>query len=119
MPAPPVLARMIFVLTRDADAHGVDEGVGGVGGGECHLPRNVRYADAVAVTADACDDTLKEVAVAGALFQWAKEEGVEQGDGSRAHAEYVTNNAADARRRALVWLDGGRVVVGFHFHDDG
>ena len=95
-----------LVLTRDADAHGVDEGVGGVGGRECHLPRNVRDADAVAVAADACDDALKEVAVAGALLQWAKEQGIEEGDGPRAHAEYVTNDAADARRRALVWLDG-------------
>lgn len=39
-------------------------------------------------------------------------------DGTGAHGEDVAQDAADARCRALVGLDIGRVVVAFHLEDD-
>ena len=54
-----------------------------------------------------------------AFVQWAEEEGVEEGDGAGTHAEDVADDAADAGGRALVRLDGGGVVMGLDFHDDG
>ena len=46
-----------------------------------------------------------------ASVERAEEEGVEHGEGARAHREDVAQDAADAGRRALVGLDRRRVVV--------
>ena len=47
----------------------------------------------------------------------AEAQRVEVGDRPRAHREHVAHDAADARRRALVGLDVGRVVVALHLED--
>ncbi len=49
----------------------------------------------------------------------AEAQRVEVGDGARAHGKDVAHDAADAGRRALVWLDVGGVVVAFHLENDG
>ncbi len=41
----------------------------------------------------------------------AEEEGVKTGDRPRSHGEHIAQDAADPRRRALVGLDEGGVVV--------
>ena len=48
----------------------------------------------------------------------AEAQRVEAGDRPRAHGEDVAQDAADARRRALVGLDERRVVVRLHLEDD-
>ncbi len=47
----------------------------------------------------------------------AEPQGVQIGDGSGAHGEDVTHDAADAGRGSLVGLDVARVVVAFHFEN--
>ncbi len=106
------------VVAQEADAHGVDEGVFAVGVVEEDLAADVGDAEAVAVAADAGDDALEEVAVLGPAGR-AEAEGVQEGDGPRAHGEDVADDAADARRRSLVGLDCGGVVVGLDLHGDG
>ena len=49
----------------------------------------------------------------------AKAQGVEVGDGPRAHGEHVAHDAADAGRGALVGLDVARVVVALHLEHHG
>src|SRR5919201_3097975 len=43
--------------------------------------------------------------------EWSKTERVQDRDGAGAHGEDVAEDSADARRRALIGLDGARVVV--------
>src|SRR6476469_9520744 len=45
--------------------------------------------------------------------------GVEVGDWPRTHCKDVPEDTADARRRTLVGLDVGRVVVALHLEDGG
>ena len=47
----------------------------------------------------------------------AEAQKVERGDGPCAHGEDVAQNAADARRRALIGLDERGVVVALHLED--
>ena len=101
-----------------ADAHGVDERVAGVAWGEVHLAAHVGDADTVAVAGYAGYYALEQVLAPG-FGERAEAEGVEQGDGTRAHGEYVSDYAADAGGRAFVGFYGGGVVVGLDFHDDG
>ncbi len=77
---------------------------------EDELAADRRDADAVAVAADAADDAVDEVA-GPRVGRVAEPEGVEDGDRPGAHREDVAEDAADAGRRALVRLDGARVVV--------
>ncbi len=49
----------------------------------------------------------------------AEAQGVQQGDGPRAHGEDVAHDAADAGRRALIGLDVAGVVVALHLEDAG
>ena len=84
---------------------------------EVDLARHGRNANAVAVVRDAGDDVLEQIAVAG-IVEGAEAEGVEVGDGARAHREDVAQDAADAGRRALKRLDGAGVVVRFDLEDD-
>ena len=106
-----------LVAARDADAHGVDQRVAGVGVLEEDLAADGRDAEAVAVAADAGDDAVEEVAVAR-VVERPEAQRVEEGDRARAHREDVAHDAADAGRRALVGLDRGRVVVRLDLHDD-
>ena len=105
-------------VRQQANAHRINEGVAAVGGGEHRLASHVRHADAVAVAGDAGDDTLEEVAVARGV-QRAEAQRVQERDGARAHREDVADDAADARRGALVRLDGRWVVVRLDLEDDG
>src|SRR5207248_664825 len=43
---------------------------------------------------------------------------IHQCDGARPHGEDIADDAADAGRRALVWLDGGRVIVALDTNGD-
>ena len=106
-------------LTREPagampEAHGVDEGVAGVGGGEGDFAADGGDAEAVAVAADAGDDAFEEALVAG-LVEGAEAEGVEEGDGAGAHGDDVADDAADAGGCALVGLDGAGVGCGIRF----
>ena len=102
---------------EQSDAHGVDERVAVVAGREDHLAAHVRHADAVAVARDSGDDALEQIAVAR-VVQGPEPQGVQEGNGPRAHGENVAHDAADPRRRALVGLDGGRVVVRLDLEDN-
>ena len=106
-----------LVGLREADAHGVDEDVVVVARVEVGLAADGRHAGAIAVAADAGDDAADEVARLGMIGR-AEAQRVEVGDGPRAHREHVAHDAADARRRALVGLDVGGVVVALHLEDD-
>ena len=107
-----------FVVLDEADAEGVDEGVAGVGVREGDFAADVGDADAVAVPGDAAYDAIEEVAVVG-VVEGAEAEGVEEGDGAGAHGEDVAHDAADAGGGSLEGFDGGGVVVGLDFEDDG
>ena len=99
-----------ILLLQDADAHRVDERVPGVARGEVHFSAERRHAHAVAVVADAADDTSEQIAVAR-LVEGAKPEAVEQRDGTRAHRKDVAEDAARAGRRPLVGFDGRWMVM--------
>ena len=49
----------------------------------------------------------------------AETQGVQGGDRAGAHGEDIAQDAADARRRSLIGLDEGGVVVALHLEDDG
>ena len=106
------------VLPHDADRHDVHEDVLVVGRVEKRHPADRRHADAVAVPPDAAHDAVHEVAHARSRGI-PEEERVEDRERARAHREDVAQDPADARGRALVGLDEGRVVVGLHLEDDG
>ena len=63
------------VGTDEADAHGVDQGVLGVGVSEAYFAADVGHADAVAVPGDAGDHAVEQIAVAG-VVQGAETEGI-------------------------------------------
>ena len=103
-------------LLDDADAHRVDEAVRPVRLVEIQLAADSRNADAVAVTTDARDDAVEKMALMR-LVERAEAKRIEQRDRSRAHREDVAQDAADARRRALVRLDRARMVVRLDLED--
>ena len=105
-----------LVGLRDADGHRVDEDVAVVGGVEIDLAADGRDADAIAVAADARDHAGDEVPRLGVIGP-AEAQRIQVGDRPRAHGEDVAQDAADARRRALIGLDVGRVVVALHLED--
>src|SRR5262249_8939407 len=75
-----------------------------------------RHPEGVAVAGDAGDHALDEMArlrVLGAT----EAQRVETRDRPRAHGEHIAQDAAYARRRALVGLDERRVVVRLHLED--
>ena len=106
------------VGVEQADAHGVDQRVLRVAVGEDDLAADVGDAQAVAVAGDAAHDALEQVPVPW-LGQRAEAQRVHQRDGTGAHGEDVPDDAADASGRALVGLDGRRVVVRLDLHRDG
>ena len=113
-------------MTRDPDAHGVDERVAGVAGVERDFAAHVRDADAVAIAGDAAHNPAEQVSVPGSCgriglvigVERAEAQAVEQRDRPRAHREDVADDAADSRGRSLVGLDRARVVVRLHLEDD-
>jgi hypothetical protein len=102
----------------DADRHRVDQGVAVVGGVEVDLSAHGRDADAVAVAADAADHAVDHL-LHPRRVRGAEAQGVEVGDGPRAHGEDIPQDAADPGGSAVVGFDPGRVVVGFHLEDGG
>ena len=111
-------ARDIPSARTDADAHHVDQRVARVGRVEGQLAAHGRYPDAVAVAADAAHDAVDESPRAPIVGP-AELERVEQRDWPRAHGDDVAQDAADAGRGALVWLDRARVVVRLDLEGDG
>ena len=107
-----------IVVAEESDAHRVDEGIFAVGVVEEDLAPDVGDAEAVAVAADAGDDPLQKMAVLR-LVGGPEAERVQESDGSRAHREDVADDAADARCRSLVGLDGRGVVVRLDLHGHG
>ena len=97
---------------EEADAHRVDEAVVLVRRVEDELAADGRDADAVAVVPDAGHGALDLPAPR------AEAEAVEQRDRPRTHCDDVAEDAADARRRSLERLDGGRVVVALDLERD-
>ena len=98
---------------QKADAHRVDERIGGVVAVERAFTADGGHADAVAVVRDP-GDGLPEVPV-----RRAEAETVEQRHRPRAHRHDVAEDAADAGGGALKRLDGGRVVVRLDLERDG
>jgi len=92
-------------------AHGVHQGVLGVGLVETDLAGHVGHADAVAVPGDAAHNAVEQVPVLR-VVQRAEPEGVEQGYGAGAHGQDVPDDAAHARGCSLQRLHGGRMVMG-------
>src|SRR5437667_512476 len=105
-----------LVGADESDAHRVDDRVVRVAVLEVDLASDRRDADAVAVGADARDHALE---VAARLRQRPEPQRVEEGDGTRAHGDDVTDDPADAGGSALVRLDRGRVVVRLDLEDRG
>jgi hypothetical protein len=99
-----------LVLVHQADAHRVDERIALVRRIERDLAGDGRYADAIAVVADAFHHAAEEIPDARRV-EGAEPERIEHRDRPRAHGKHVAQDAADARRRALIGLDGRRVVV--------
>ena len=101
------------------DAHGVHQRVPGVRVLERDLAADGRDAQAVAVAADTADDATEKGAVSRASplvrvvtgLQRAESQRIEERHRPGAHGKDVTDDAADAGRGALVWLDGGGMVV--------
>ena len=85
-------------------------GLSGVGLVEHDLAADGRHADGVAVAGDARHDALGDPPAAG-VVERAEPERVHHGDRAGTHGEDVAQDAADAGGRALVRLDGRRVVV--------
>src|SRR5699024_5394075 len=75
-----------------------------------------RYADAVAVAADAGDDAAQQSAVVRSS-QFAESERIEQPDRACTDGDDVTDNAADTRRGSLIRFDCRGMIMGLHFED--
>ncbi len=105
-----------LVGARDADRHRVDQNVAVIARMEIALAADRRHADAIAIAADAGDDARDEMPGLGMIGR-AEAQRVEIGDRPRAHGEDVAQDAADAGRGALIGLDEGWMVVGFHLED--
>ena len=98
------------LVPQDAEAQRVDQRVALVGGVEHQLAADVGQAEGVAVAADAGHDAVHHARGVG-VVDGAEPQLVHDRDRARAHRDDVAHDAADARGRALVRLDVGRVVV--------
>ena len=98
------------VALDEADAHRVHEGVVLVAALERYVARDVGDADAVAVRTDTADDAADQAPCARGLG-CPEAERVQQRDRARAHREDVAEDPTDTGGRALIRLDGARVVV--------
>ena len=103
---------------RESDAEDVDEGVPRVRGRDRDLPPDRRTPEAVPVMRDAGHHAAQEVTALG-IVERSEPEGVEEGDGTRAHREDIAEDAAHARRRPLERLDERRVVVALDLEREG
>ena len=106
---------------RNPEAEDVDQRVARVRIVERDLAADRRDADAVAVARDAGDDAFDDPAVAGTVrpIERSEAQRVHERDRPGAHREDVADDAADARRRALVGLDERGMVVRLDLEDRG
>ena len=111
------LGQLDAVGAHHSDAQRVDQRVAGVALVEVDLAADVRQAEAVAVAADARDDTGQHSRGVG-RGDLAEAQRVHDRDRASAHGQDVAHDAADARRGALVRLDIGRVVVRLDLEGD-
>ncbi len=102
---------------READRHRIDEDVAVIGRIELGRAADRRHAEGIAIAADPGDDAGEQRPGLGVVRR-AEAQEIEAGDGPRAHRENVAQDAAHARRRALIGLDEGGVVVALHLEDD-
>ncbi len=100
------------VRRKQPHAHGVHEHVVAVGVVEDGLAADGRHADGVAVRTDPGDGAV-EAGIAG-----REPQSVEQRHRPRAHRDDVAQDPADACRRSLERLDGGRMVVALDLEAD-
>ena len=105
-----------LVLIGEADGHRIDEDVAIIAFVELGFPGHGRHAHTVSVSADARDHARHEAAGLG-MVRGAEAQCIDQRDRARAHGEDIAQDAAHARRRALIRLDIGRVVVALHLED--
>ena len=104
-------------MRHHADAHRVDKARVLVAVVKAHFAADGRYADAVAVLADAGDRASKQKAAPSA-GQLAEPQRVEQRDRPCSHRDDVADDAPDSGRRAFERLDGTGVVVAFDLECD-
>ena len=98
------------------DRHRVDQDIAVIALVEIGLAAHRRHAHAIAIAANARDDTGDELAGLG-MIRCAKAQRIHQGHGPCAHGEHIAQNAAHARSRTLIGLDIGGVVVALHLED--
>ena len=102
-----------LVATDEAEGKSVHQRVTVVAGLELYLAAEVGYSEAIAVAGDSADYAFENGVVAvdggGVGFavggDGAEAEGVHDGEGTRAHSEDVSQDAADAGGRTLEGLD--------------
>ena len=104
-------------MSDKTDAHGVNEWILRVSVIEGKPTAHRRTSKTVAVGADAGDHSFEEMSIA-AFVKRAEMEVVEDGDGTGAHGENITKDAADAGGGPLKGLDRRRMVVRFDLEND-
>ena len=100
----------------DPDCHRVHKDVAIIGAMEIDLATNSGHAHAIAIAANATHHARDQVAHLWMIGS-AKAQCIEVGNRPRAHCEHVAQDAANARRRALIGFDVGRVIVALHLED--
>ena len=106
-----------ILFAQHPDAQRVHQRIAGVGRVEHGLAADVGQAQRVAVAADAAHHAVEHAAGVGRVGG-TEAQLVHDRDGPGAHRHDVADDAADAGGRALIRLDIGRVVVGFHLEGD-
>ena len=120
------------LLARDAERERVDKGVLRVTGLEGHFAADGGHAETIAVVRDPPDDPVQDAPVCRLLRRYfylfravrrlppggsdfAKAQGIENGDGSRTHGENIAEDPADSRRSSLEGFNVAWMIVGFDF----
>src|SRR5690606_16694974 len=95
----------------------VDQNIAVVARVEINLTADRRYAERVAIAADAGDDAGDEVSRLR-MARLAATQRIHGSDRARRHGTHVAQDAADARCRTLIGRDTRRVVVALHLEDN-
>src|SRR6185437_9158797 len=112
----------------DAERERVDQRIIRIARLEDDFAAHGRNAEAIPVKRNPAYDAIQNPAITREFLRSgvrsgragrhrAKPQRIEHGDGPRAHSENVAQNPADARRRALKWLDEAGMIVRFDFED--
>ena len=99
-----------------AHAHGIDQDISIIARVKLGFAADRGNTNAVAIAANAADHARHQTAGLG-VGRLTKAQGIEQGNGTRAHRKDVAHDAANTRRCALIGLDIGGVVVRLHLED--